>query len=440
MPIEAYGHKTTDLERHIYLRQLQDTNETLFYRLLLDHLAEMMPIIYTPTVGLACEQFSHIYPPPARAVHRVSRARRHRRDPGQRRVAAGRGDRRHRRRADPRPGRPGGRRHGHPDRQALALHGLRRHPPRHDPADPARRRHQQRGAAATTRSTSAGGTSGSAARTTTPSSTRSCRRSSESSPASCSSGKTSPSATPSRLLDRYRDQLCTFNDDIQGTAAVTTGTLAGGGGGDRRAAPRPARRHPGRRLGRLRHRRATGRRHGGRGAAARPRRAPTSSSSTGQDCSTTGWTGCGAFQRKLAQPKDRVARWRSAEGQPISLLDVVTHARPTILIGTSGQPGTFTEEIVRAMADVRRAADHLPALEPDLASRGHSGRPDRLDRRPRPDRHRQPVRGRLVRRPAVPDRPVQQQLHLPGAGPGRPRVGGTPRQRRDVHGRRAGPR
>lgn len=58
---EAYKAKTSDLERHIYLRQLQDTNETLFYRLMLDHVEEMLPIVYTPTVGLACQQFSHIY-------------------------------------------------------------------------------------------------------------------------------------------------------------------------------------------------------------------------------------------------------------------------------------------------------------------------------------------------------------------------------------------
>src|ERR1700752_3667997 len=49
------------MNRHIYLRQLQDNNETLFYRLLLDHIAEMMPIVYTPVVAQACQQFSQIY-------------------------------------------------------------------------------------------------------------------------------------------------------------------------------------------------------------------------------------------------------------------------------------------------------------------------------------------------------------------------------------------
>ncbi|KMW72751.1 malate dehydrogenase [Photorhabdus luminescens subsp. luminescens] len=50
-----------DADKHIYLRNIQDTNETLFYRLLDAHLNEMMPIIYTPTVGEACEHFSDIY-------------------------------------------------------------------------------------------------------------------------------------------------------------------------------------------------------------------------------------------------------------------------------------------------------------------------------------------------------------------------------------------
>jgi malate dehydrogenase (oxaloacetate-decarboxylating) len=57
---EAYQRKDDDLERHIYLRALQDTNEVLFYRLLLDHIAEMTPMVYTPVVALACQQFSHI--------------------------------------------------------------------------------------------------------------------------------------------------------------------------------------------------------------------------------------------------------------------------------------------------------------------------------------------------------------------------------------------
>jgi malate dehydrogenase (oxaloacetate-decarboxylating) len=58
---EAYLRKPDDLEKHIYLRQLQDTNEVLFYRLLLNHIAEMLPIVYTPTVAQGCHLFSKIY-------------------------------------------------------------------------------------------------------------------------------------------------------------------------------------------------------------------------------------------------------------------------------------------------------------------------------------------------------------------------------------------
>jgi malate dehydrogenase (oxaloacetate-decarboxylating) len=58
---QAFSLKSNDLERHIYLRQLQDANEVLFYRLLLDHIDEMLPIVYTPVVALGCQEFSHIY-------------------------------------------------------------------------------------------------------------------------------------------------------------------------------------------------------------------------------------------------------------------------------------------------------------------------------------------------------------------------------------------
>ncbi len=56
-----YRNFENDMDKHIYLRNIQDTNETLFYRLVQNHISEMMPIIYTPTVGAACENFSTIY-------------------------------------------------------------------------------------------------------------------------------------------------------------------------------------------------------------------------------------------------------------------------------------------------------------------------------------------------------------------------------------------
>jgi malate dehydrogenase (oxaloacetate-decarboxylating) len=56
-----YSSFDQPINKHIYLRAIQDNNETLYYRLIKEHIDEMMPIIYTPTVGDACEQFSDIY-------------------------------------------------------------------------------------------------------------------------------------------------------------------------------------------------------------------------------------------------------------------------------------------------------------------------------------------------------------------------------------------
>lgn len=62
--LSTLRRKSSNIERYIFLFALQGRNERLFYRLLIDHIDELLPIIYTPTVGEACQKFAHIFREP----------------------------------------------------------------------------------------------------------------------------------------------------------------------------------------------------------------------------------------------------------------------------------------------------------------------------------------------------------------------------------------
>ena len=137
------GHKTTDLDRYIYLVNLLDHNETLFYRTVMSDPARFLPIVYDPTIGEACLKFGHIYRQ-TRGMY-LSITRRGKVKEVLRELAA-EGcpvHLRHRRRPHPRPRRSRRKRRRHPDRQAAALHRLCRRAAAVPAAHVSRRRHQQ---------------------------------------------------------------------------------------------------------------------------------------------------------------------------------------------------------------------------------------------------------------------------------------------------------
>lgn len=152
-----------------------------------------------------------------------------------------------------------------------------------------------------------------------------------------------------RLLEKYRDECCTFNDDIQGTAAVV---LAAALSGVQRIGQQ------------MRDQRVVvyGAGSAGVGIADAMRDTMIAEGLSAAEANARFYClgsrgliteGMGSrvrdFQRPYARSDDEVAGWAS-RGKSIGLLDVVKHAKPTILIGTSAQAGAFTEEIVREMA------------------------------------------------------------------------------------------
>jgi malate dehydrogenase (oxaloacetate-decarboxylating) len=359
---EAYSGKRTDLGRHIYLRQLQDTNETLFYRLLLDHLAEMMPIVYTPTVGLACEEFSHIFRRPRGLFlayperDEIDAILENAASPQVEVIVVTDGER------ILGLGDQGSGGMGIPIGKLslyTACGGI--HPATTLPilldvgtnnrdrlADPLYIgwRHER--------------ITGEEYDTFIDAFVTAVMRRF---PGVLLQWEDFAQTHAGPILERYRDRLCTFNDDIQGTAAVTTGALlaAATAGGGRLADQRIA---------------ILGAGAAGCGIAEQLVAAMVEGGLPEQEARSRfflvdrpgllhdGLIGLRDFQKRFVQPIDRVAGWQSGPEQGIGLFDVVRNARPTILIGTSGQPGTFTEPIVRAMAQTAERPIIFPLSNP----------------------------------------------------------------------------
>ena len=351
----------SDINKHIYLRNIQDTNETLFYHLIENHLSEMMPIIYTPTVGEACQRFSDIY-------------RRHR-----------------------------GIFISYPDREYIddILQNVNKNNVKVIVITDGERilglGDQGIGGMGIpigklSLYTACGGIS--------PAYTL---------PITIDVGTNNPqllndplylgwkqprisgdeyydfvdqvltgikrrwpkaliqfedfaqkNAMP--LLEKYRDQFCCFNDDIQGTAAVSVGSLI--------AASRAAGKQ-------LKDQKVTflGAGSAGCGIAEQIVAQMVAEGLTDAEARsrvymvdrfgliTDNQPNLLDFQSKLAQKTETVSTWADAEDM-ISLLDVVKNAKPTVLIGVSGQPGLFTEEVIRTLAENCERPIVLPLSNP----------------------------------------------------------------------------
>jgi malate dehydrogenase (oxaloacetate-decarboxylating) len=170
-------------------------------------------------------------------------------------------------------------------------------------------------------------------------------------------------ANAGRILARYRDRLCTFNDDIQGTAAVAAGTLL--------AAVNVTQRPLGEQSIVI-----VGAGSAGCGIAALILRVMVESGVPEAEARQRFFAvdrdglllqdtpGLLDFQKPFAQPQGAVADWRLEQPGRIELYDVVANAKPSVLIGVSGQPGIFSERIVRAMAAAVTRPVILPLSNP----------------------------------------------------------------------------
>src|SRR5580765_17004 len=342
-----YQRKDSDLERYIFLNSLQDRNETLFYRLLREHITEMMPIIYTPTVGEGCRRYSHVFRRP-RGVY-VSYPYRDEIEAlldsapaqnvevmvvtdGER--ILGLGDL-----GVGGMGIPVGK---------LALYTLCAgiHPAAtlpiildvgtdnqellNDPLYLGWRHERVRGQEYDDFIEAF------------------VQAAMKKFPDVLLQWEDFSKHNAPRILERYRDRMCTFNDDIQGTGAVTVAGLLA------------AARLTGTKLSD--HRIVIlGAGSSAIGICDQIVAAMAAEGVAGAEAKKSIWLvdsqglvhdqrKLDEFKQKYAQSFDRASSWNLVDNSRLGFADVVRNVHPTILIGTSAQTGAFTEEIVREMA------------------------------------------------------------------------------------------
>ncbi len=360
--LAAFHGLGSDLQRYVFLRGLQDTNETLFYALLTRNIEAMMPVVYTPTVGLGCQLFSHLFRKPRGLFlsipHQdlISRILAHPRydhieaivvSDGER--ILGLGDQ-----GAGGMGIPIGKLslytacaglHPRTTLPVLLDVGTDNSDHLRDPLYIGWQHERVRGPAYDELVSIF---------------VEAVRKRW---PHVLLHWEDFAIGNANRLLARYRDALCTFNDDIQGTAAIAVGTLlsainvTGVPLTEQRVA-------------------VLGAGSAGTGICALLHRAMIEAGLNERQARAcfylvdrpglllAGMNGLQPFQAPFAQDPARVAGWKLKTPGTIGLEDVVANAQPTVLIGTSGQAQAFTEPVVRAMANTVKRPVIFPLSNP----------------------------------------------------------------------------